>query len=70
MEAKKPMILQFKENEKGRSRMFLDGKELHHVKEYKIESSAFAGRAELTLSFIYEISLLCIRAWQCPVHKG
>lgn len=38
MEAKKPMTLQFKENEKGRSRMFLDGKELHHVKEYKIDS--------------------------------
>ena len=54
MEAKKPMILQFKENEKGRRRMFLDGKELHHVKEYKIESSAFAGRAELSIKILVQ----------------
>ena len=34
--------------------MFLDGKELHHVKEYKIESSAFAGRAELSIKILVQ----------------
>ena len=54
MEAKKTMTLKFKENEKGRSCMFLDGKELHHVKEYKIESSTFAGRAELSIKILVQ----------------
>ena len=54
METKKPMTLQFKKNETGRNRMFLDGKELHHIKGYKIESSAFAGRAELSIKMMVQ----------------
>lgn len=34
--------------------MFLDGKELHHVKEYKIESSAYEGKAELSIKMLVQ----------------
>lgn len=54
MAVKAPMTLQFKKNEKGRSHMFLDGKELHHVKEYKIESSAYEGKAELSIKMLVQ----------------
>ena len=49
-----PMTLQFKEYEKGRSHMFLDGKEIHHVREYKIESTAYEGKAELSIKMMVQ----------------
>lgn len=49
-----PMTLQFKKNENGKNHIFLDGKELHHVKEYKIESSAFEGKAELSIRMLVQ----------------
>lgn len=33
-------------------RLVLDGKELHHVLEYGIKSSALAGKAELSLKML------------------
>lgn len=32
--------------------LVLDGKELHHVKEYEIKSSDFIGKAELSLKML------------------
>ena len=49
-----PMTLQFKEYKKGRSHMFLDGKEIHHVREYKIESTAYEGKAELSIKMMVQ----------------
>lgn len=49
-----PMTLQFKEYKKGKSQIFLDGKEIHHVREYKIESSAYVGKAELTIKMLVQ----------------
>lgn len=54
MAVKPPMILQFKEYEKGKSHMFLDGKEIHHVREYKIESTAYEGKAELSIKMMVQ----------------
>lgn len=39
-------------NEGRGPRLVLDGKELHHVKEYEIKSSDFIGKAELSLKML------------------
>lgn len=49
-----PMKLQFKEYKEGKNHMFLDGKEIHHVREYKIESSAYEGKAELSIKMLVQ----------------
>lgn len=54
MAVKPPMILQFKKNEKGMSHILLDGKEIHHVREYKIESTAYEGKAELSIKMLVQ----------------
>lgn len=54
MALKPPMKLQFKENENGKNHIFLDGKEIHHVREYKIESSTYVGKAELSIKMLVQ----------------
>lgn len=51
---KRPMALQFEKNEDGKNHILLDGKEIHHVKEYKIESSAYEGKAELSIRMLVQ----------------
>ena len=36
------------------SHMLLDGKEIHHVREYKIESTAYEGKAELSIKMLVQ----------------
>lgn len=49
---KEPMKLEVKSRSNKGAVLVLDGKELHHVKEYEIKSSDFIGKAELSLKML------------------
>ena len=49
---KEPMKLEVRNEGIRGPRLVLDGKELHHVKEYEIKSSDFIGKAELSLKML------------------
>ena len=49
---KEPMKLVVRNEGIRGPRVVLDGKELHHVKEYEIKSSDFIGKAELSLKML------------------
>lgn len=49
---KEPMKLEVRNEEAKGIYLVLDGKELHHVEAYEIKSSAFAGKAELSLKML------------------
>lgn len=51
-EMKEPMKLEVRNEGIRGPRLVLDGKELHHVKEYEIKSSDFIGKAELSLKML------------------
>lgn len=53
VEEKRPMQLQIKPVEGGYA-LWLDDKRLHHVENYKIESSPFGTRAELSLKLLVQ----------------
>ena len=46
------MKLEVKSRSNKGAVLVLDGKELHHVKEYEIKSSDFIGKAELSLKML------------------
>ncbi len=52
VEMKEPMKLEVRNEGIRGPRLVLDGKELHHVKEYEIKSSDFIGKAELSLKML------------------
>ena len=49
-----PMKLEIKNKEDGGFLLVLDGKQIHHVEEYQIKSSAVKGKAELSLKMLVE----------------
>ncbi len=49
----KPMELKMV-NEEGKRKLFLDGKEMHHVMEYKIKSPQKGNYAELSIKMIVQ----------------
>lgn len=52
MEKDKGLMKLRVEPEKGGYALWLDDKKLHHVEDYKIESSPFGTRAELSLKLL------------------
>lgn len=48
------MQLKIIKTDDGAYRIYLDETPLHHVKEYKIESSAIKGRAELSIKMLVQ----------------
>lgn len=51
---KAPMRLRVEPKENGGYQIFLDNTEIHHVKEYKIESSELKGKAELSIKLLVD----------------
>ncbi|MFR8171156.1 MAG: hypothetical protein ACLU9Q_10095 [Marvinbryantia sp.] len=54
MAIKKPMKLRIEPTQSGGYEIWLDDKKLHHVESYKIESSPYGNKAELSIKLLVE----------------
>ena len=54
MAIKKPMKLGIEPTQSGGYEIWLDDKKLHHVESYKIESSPYGNKAELSIKLLVE----------------
>lgn len=52
------MRLRIIKTDEGAYKIYLDETPLHHVKEYKIESSTTRGKAELSIKMLVEFPII------------